>query len=301
MTVVLHDAALPACFANGQLRGALGTIGPLHKLPAELVVAGLATEAGQRLGDIFGLHLSAGASTGGSRPGGGEPQRMRLELEQPRRPRRGVAELKAQLDRGQIGGTARQQQITVADSVQRRRAPEGAADLVAADGLSNMVDDNERRVRGIAQPEQALAQRRHRAGVVLVLIVGRVQGIQHDDFGGGLARGDQEMIQTLRRAEQGVPSGPGSAGVHQQVMIGGGTQGTTHGRQPGGGAAGCSASNWASDSTAALAAALPFSSAGPRFPAGFPAPGSSHPRSRPRRHGAAGDRAFVPPVDDFIE
>ena len=37
------------------------------------------------------------------------------------------------------------------------------------------------------------------------------------------------MIQALRRAEQMA----GGAGVHQQVLVGGGSQGTAHGRQTG--------------------------------------------------------------------
>jgi hypothetical protein len=56
-------------------------------------------------------------------------------LEQARRQRRGIAELEAQLDRGQIRRRARQQQVTVADGVQGRRTTEGAANLVAAKSI----------------------------------------------------------------------------------------------------------------------------------------------------------------------
>jgi len=52
-----------------------------------------------------------------------------------------------------------------------------------------MMHHDQRRLGGIAQPQQALAQRGHRVRVILIPIVRGVQRIQHDHFGRGLARG----------------------------------------------------------------------------------------------------------------
>ena len=42
-------------------------------------------------------------------------------------------------------------------------------------------------LRSIAQAQQALAQRRHGARIVFILIVSGVERVQHDDLGGGAA------------------------------------------------------------------------------------------------------------------
>jgi hypothetical protein len=157
----------------------------------------LLADARQGLGHILGFDLAAGARVASS-AGGGKPQRLRLQFEQPWPQWCGIAKLKAQLDGGQTRRRPRQQQVAVAHRVQRRRAAEGAADLIAADGLAHMMHHNQRRSRGIAQPQQALAQRGHGARVVLILIVGEIQGIQNDHFGRGLACGYEKMIQALR-------------------------------------------------------------------------------------------------------
>src|SRR6202521_1210055 len=77
---------------------------------------------------------------------------------------------------------------------------------------------DERRLGSIAQAQQGLAQRRHGARVVFILIVSGVKRVQDDDFGGGSLSGGEEVIQSLRRAEQMA----GGVGVDQEVEIGGG-------------------------------------------------------------------------------
>ena len=59
--------------------------------------------------------------------------------------------------------------------------------------------------------------------------MGGVQRVQHDHLGGGLTGGVEEVIQTLRRAEQ-IAAGPG---VHQQVLVGGRSHRAAHRRQAG--------------------------------------------------------------------
>jgi hypothetical protein len=80
----------------------------------------------------------------------------------------------------------------------------------------------------IAQPQEALAQRRHQTRIVFVLVVSGVQRVEHDYLGGGLTGGVEKVIQSLRCAEQ-IAAG---ARVHQQVLIGGRSQGSAHHRQP---------------------------------------------------------------------
>jgi len=58
--------------------------------------------------------------------------------------------------------------------------------------------------------------------------VSRVQRVEHDDLGGSLTGGVEKVIESLRCAQQ-IAAG---ARIHQQVLIGGGSQGAAHGRQP---------------------------------------------------------------------
>ena len=90
------------------------------------------------------------------------------------------------------------------------------------------MDDDERRLGGIAQPQQTLTQRRHRACIVLILIVSGVQRVEHDHLGGGLPGRVEKVIQALRGTEQIAAR----TGVHQQVLVGGGSYGAAHRRQP---------------------------------------------------------------------
>src|SRR5260370_20217099 len=99
-------------------------------------------------------------------------------------------------------GGARQQQVGVADRMARRRAAESAANLVTADRFAYMMHDDQLRLGRITQPQQALTQRRHRARIVFVLVVGGVQSVEHDDLGGGLTGGVEKVTQSLRSAEQ---------------------------------------------------------------------------------------------------
>src|SRR5258708_33123814 len=91
--------------------------------------------------------LARGGSFGGRQTSGGKTQRLRVQLEQSGLRRSGVAKLEAQLDGGrQMRGRAREQQVGVADGVQRRRTAEGAADLFAADRFADVVHHHERRL-----------------------------------------------------------------------------------------------------------------------------------------------------------
>ena len=76
---------------------------------------------------------------------------MRIEFEQSRRLRSGVAELEAQLDGGQLGRRPREEHITVAHCMQGAGATEGAADFKTRDRLADMMDYDERRPRGVVE------------------------------------------------------------------------------------------------------------------------------------------------------
>ena len=108
----------------------------------QLVVAGLPAEVGQRLRHI-GRRDFVPARCRRRLTGGREPQRVGVEREQARRLGRGVAELEAQLDGGELGSGSGHQQITITDGVQGAGAAEGAADFVAPDGFAHVVDHDE--------------------------------------------------------------------------------------------------------------------------------------------------------------
>jgi hypothetical protein len=86
--------------------------------------------------------------------------------------------------------------------MQSTRAAKGAADFFAGNGFSGMVDDNQSSLSGIAQVQQCLAESRHSAGVVLILIVSGVERIEHDDFGSRSPGGEYEMMETLGCTEE---------------------------------------------------------------------------------------------------
>src|SRR5437588_2946569 len=76
----LHDQSLPARFGDGQLGGALGTLGLIHDLLPKLVITSLLAETGQGLGHMIGFHLLARGGWGRRHAGGGKTQRARVQL-----------------------------------------------------------------------------------------------------------------------------------------------------------------------------------------------------------------------------
>src|SRR5689334_12152329 len=104
--------------------------------------------------------------------------------------------------------------------MQSTGAAEGTADLVTANGFAYVVDHDQRGAGSLAQPQQALAKGGHGAGVVFILIVGGIQRVQDDDLRGGRLRRRQEVLQSLRCAEQMS----GGAGIDEKVLIRGWTQ-----------------------------------------------------------------------------
>ena len=147
-----------------------------------------------------------------------------IQLKQSRRLRGGIAELETQLDGGELGRRPREQQVTVADRMQRAGAAKGAADFVAANRFADMMHHHQRGAGSVAQAQQGLAQRRHGARIVFVLIVRGIERVENDDLGGGGPRGGHEVVQSLRGAEQMA----GGARVHQKILIGGRTQRSAH-------------------------------------------------------------------------
>src|SRR5260370_31164386 len=103
----------------------------------------------------------------------------------------------------------------MAHRMQRAGAAEGAANLVAADGFADMVHYNQSGPGSVAQAQQRLAESRHGAGIVFVLIVSGVERVEDDHLGGGGLGGGEEVIHSLGCAEPMT----GSAGVDQEVAI----------------------------------------------------------------------------------
>ena len=106
-------------------------------------------------------------------------------------------------------------------------AAEGAADLITADGFSDVMNDNQSGVGSIAQTEQRLAERGHGTRIVFVLIVGGVQRVENDHVGFGGTDRRQEVIQAPRCAEQMA----GGFGVDEEIGIGSRTDRFAHRRQ----------------------------------------------------------------------
>src|SRR5271165_7000532 len=111
MAVNLNNRTLAACFSDRQLGGTFGTLGLLHDLLAELVVASLPSQTRQRLSHVLPVDfLARDRCPGGRRPSGGKAQRLRIKLQQARLRGRGVAKLETQLHSGgEMGRWAREQ------------------------------------------------------------------------------------------------------------------------------------------------------------------------------------------------
>ena len=59
------------------------------------------------------------------------------------------------------------------------------------------MHDHQSRMGGVAQTEERLTEGGHGAGVIFILIVSRVERVEHDDFGSSGAGSNYEVIQTL--------------------------------------------------------------------------------------------------------
>src|SRR5260370_42430106 len=101
--------------------------------------------------------------------------------------------------------------------MQRAGAAEGAADLVAANGFADMVHYNQSGPGSVAQAQQRLAESRHGAGIVFVLIVSGVERVEDDHLGGGGLGGSGEVVHYLWARERFA----GIAGVHEEGGIAG--------------------------------------------------------------------------------
>ena len=80
-----RDPALLAGFADGQLSGAFGTLGGIHDLVAQLVVANFVAHICQSFCDVCLFDFASRRRSGGRLFGRREPQSVGIELEQSRR------------------------------------------------------------------------------------------------------------------------------------------------------------------------------------------------------------------------
>jgi hypothetical protein len=98
---------------------------------------------------------------------------------------------------------------------------------MAARRLFDMVDNNERGVGIIAQPDQSLAKSRHGARVVFILIVSGVKRIDDDDVGLNGTGGLKEVIQAGRGTEHVT----GGTRIDEEIGVGAIADGCAHGGQ----------------------------------------------------------------------
>jgi hypothetical protein len=90
-----------------------------------------------------------------------------------------------------------------------------------------MVHDHQSGAGSVAQVQQRLAQGRHGARIVFILIVSGVERVEDDDLGSGSLGSGEEVIRSLGCAEQMA----GSAGVDQKVEIRGASNSSPHDRE----------------------------------------------------------------------
>ena len=90
--------------------------------------------------DIGGFGLAARCNGSRRGTGSGEPKRVGVQRQQTGWLWSGITKLKTQFDSGDLWGRPGQQQIGIADGMESGRAAEGAAEFIAAGGLSNVMD-----------------------------------------------------------------------------------------------------------------------------------------------------------------
>src|ERR1700693_2858170 len=98
LAVSPRDPALLAGFRDGQLNSPFGTLGGIHDLVAQLVVAHLVTHVCQSLCDVCFFDFASRRRSGGWLISRGKPQSPGIELKQPRRLRSRIAKLETKLD-----------------------------------------------------------------------------------------------------------------------------------------------------------------------------------------------------------
>jgi len=139
MPVFLDDRFNPACLGDCQLSGPFGAMCQAHDSMAQIVVAGQRPDGHKSGCNVGDFDLVSGCIWCRRLAGGKEPQDVGVQIEQSRRLRRSITELKTQLDRVKLGGRSGQQHVAVADRMQRARPAEGSADFVTTNRLPNMV------------------------------------------------------------------------------------------------------------------------------------------------------------------
>src|SRR5437016_7054530 len=85
LAVGSRDPTLLAGFDDGQLSSPFGTLGDIHDLVAQLVVANFVAHICQSLCDVCLFDFAPCRRSGGRLISRGEPQSPGIELEQPRR------------------------------------------------------------------------------------------------------------------------------------------------------------------------------------------------------------------------
>ena len=139
MPVILHDRSLLTGATDRLLSGAARTLRLSHDLLAKLIEAGRAG-GGQSALDIGGFDFASRMKWRGLGGGCFKPERVGVERKQAWFLCGSVTELESKFDRGDMRRRPDQQEIGIPDGMKSAGAAESAADLIAADRFSNVVN-----------------------------------------------------------------------------------------------------------------------------------------------------------------
>jgi hypothetical protein len=145
----MNDGTFATGALNGQLRRTSGAFGMIHEVLAELIEADR-TGSGDGTFNVGGFDFAARLERSRLRVGGLKPKRVGIQREQTRLLCGRVAKLETKLDGRDLRRRPGQQEIGIADGMKSTGTAESATDLIPADGFSDMVNDDHRRMRGIA-------------------------------------------------------------------------------------------------------------------------------------------------------
>ncbi len=157
--------------------------------------------------------------------GGFEPEGLGVKTQPSRFLCGSIAKLKAEFDDILLLAVTGEKQVRIADGMKCPRPSEGRSDFVSRDGFFDVVYHDERSFCFITQAQKCLAQGGHRPGIVFILVVGGVEGVQDDDLSFGLFCSVKEVFESFCGGKE-VSLG---TGIDEKPVIGGNSERLPHG------------------------------------------------------------------------